>query len=162
MVSAIEKRENDLLILPWTAIKATTYAWPSIVGGSILLILLVTLPLGDVGLNIFLKFLAELREPALSVRMNVYATSFIILLLGLGWGRELAALLYPRVSACLHTPLQALLPTLTATYAIFQRTGLETLVLSQLGLGICLRKGPIELSWLVGSVDGGGGSDGQG
>ena len=36
------------------------------------------------------------------------------------------------------------------------------LVLSQLGLGICLRKGPIELSWLVGSVDGGGGSDGQG
>ena len=36
------------------------------------------------------------------------------------------------------------------------------LVLSQLGLGICLRKGPIELSWLVGSVDGGGRSDGQG
>ena len=127
MVSAIEKRENDLLILPWTAIKATTYAWSSIVGGSILLILLVTLPLGDVGLDIFLKFLAELREPALSVLMNLYATSFIILLLGFGWGRELAALLYPRVSACLHTPLQALLPSLTATYAIFQRTGLETL-----------------------------------
>ena len=38
----------------------------------------------------------------------------------------------------------------------------DVLVLSQLGLGICLRKGPIELSWLVGSVDGGGGSDGQG
>ena len=36
------------------------------------------------------------------------------------------------------------------------------LVLSQLGIGICLRKGTIELSWLVGSVDGGGGSDGQG
>ena len=36
------------------------------------------------------------------------------------------------------------------------------LVLSQLGFGICLRKGPIELSCLVGSVDGGGGSDGQG
>ena len=37
-----------------------------------------------------------------------------------------------------------------------------SLVLSQLGIGMCLRKGPIELSWLVGSVDGGGGSDGQG
>ena len=37
-----------------------------------------------------------------------------------------------------------------------------TLVLSQLGFGICLRKGPIELSCLVGSVDGGGGNDGQG
>ena len=36
------------------------------------------------------------------------------------------------------------------------------LVLSQLGFGICLRKGPIELSCLVGSVDGGGGNDGQG
>ena len=36
------------------------------------------------------------------------------------------------------------------------------LVLSQLGCGICLRKGPIELSCLVGSVDGGGGNDGQG
>ena len=31
------------------------------------------------------------------------------------------------------------------------------LVLSQLGIRICLRKGPIELCWLVGSVDGGGG-----
>ena len=39
---------------------------------------------------------------------------------------------------------------------------MKALVLSQLGFGICLRKGPIELSWLVGSVDGGGGSDGQG
>ena len=38
----------------------------------------------------------------------------------------------------------------------------EVLVLSQLGFGICLRKGPIELSCLVGSVDGGGGNDGQG
>ena len=38
----------------------------------------------------------------------------------------------------------------------------KCLVLSQLGFGICLRKGPIELSCLVGSVDGGGGSDGQG
>ena len=37
-----------------------------------------------------------------------------------------------------------------------------TLVLSQLGFGICLRKGPIELSCLVGSVNGGGGNDGQG
>ena len=36
------------------------------------------------------------------------------------------------------------------------------LVLSQLGFGICLRKGPIELSCLAGSVDGGGGNDGQG
>ena len=38
----------------------------------------------------------------------------------------------------------------------------SSLVLSQLGFEICLRKGPIELSCLVGSVDGGGGSDGQG
>ena len=38
----------------------------------------------------------------------------------------------------------------------------KELVLSQLGFGICLRKGPIELSCLVGSVDGGGGNDGQG
>ena len=37
-----------------------------------------------------------------------------------------------------------------------------TLVLSQRGFGICLRKEPIELSCLVGSVEGGGGSDGQG
>ena len=36
------------------------------------------------------------------------------------------------------------------------------LVLSQLGIGICLRKGPIEVSCLVESVDGGDGSDGQG
>ncbi len=36
------------------------------------------------------------------------------------------------------------------------------LVVSQLGFGICLRKGPIELSCFVRSVDGGGGSDGQG
>ena len=37
-----------------------------------------------------------------------------------------------------------------------------TLVLSQRGFGICLRKEPIKLSCLVGSVEGGGGSDGQG
>ena len=42
------------------------------------------------------------------------------------------------------------------------RALVDKLVLSQLRLGICLRKGPIELSWLVGSVDGGGGSAGQG
>ena len=45
-----------------------------------------------------------------------------------------------------------------------RRRALEnrTLVHSQLGFGMCLRKGSIELCWLVGNVDGGGGSDGQG
>ena len=46
--------------------------------------------------------------------------------------------------------------------AVMIGAGPPNLVVSQLGFGICLRKGPIELSCLVGSVDGGGGSDGQG
>ena len=45
---------------------------------------------------------------------------------------------------------------------VFLQRDYDNLVVSQLGFGICLRKGPIELSCLVGSVDGGGGSDGQG
>ncbi len=44
----------------------------------------------------------------------------------------------------------------------FRSLSSVALVLSQLGFGMCLRKGTIELSCLVESVDGGGGSDGQG
>ena len=49
-----------------------------------------------------------------------------------------------------------------AAFSQFFRWSIGDLVLSQRGFGICSRKEPIELSCLVGSVEGGGGSDGQG
>ena len=45
---------------------------------------------------------------------------------------------------------------------IFRSVPDQILVLSQLGFSICLRKRTIRLSCLVGSVVGGGGSDGPG
>ena len=63
-------------------------------------------------------------------------------------------------------PAELTIKKLQLAWEMIQKTAYHDLgpqlVLSQLGCGICLRKGPIELSCLVGSVDGGGGNDGQG